>query len=152
MEDNGMRHRQVQHRSASSAGVPPAVVKNAGTDACATQSPAHDLCALVIIGDDRRNLDSSHKYIFMDLVKTTLEIPDLLYRRLKASAAHQGRTVRALVNEAIVEKLQKPATEDAGGPPWRKGFGALRHLHTETRRIEQIINQEFSSINPEDWK
>jgi len=88
----------------------------------------------------------------MDTVKTTLEIPDLLYRRLKASAAHQGRSVRALVNEAIVEKLQKPSGEEAGGPPWRKAFGQLRHLSAETRRVDRVIRGEFSSVDPEEWK
>ncbi len=88
----------------------------------------------------------------MENVKTTLEIPDLLYRRLKASAAQQGRTVRALVNEAIVEKLQKPAGDAAGQPAWKKAFGGLRDLRAETKRIESLIRSEFSSVNPEDWR
>ena len=86
----------------------------------------------------------------MGILKTTLEIPDLLYRRLKASAATQGKTVKALVNEAIVEKLRQP--EGATQPGWLKGFGQLRHLRKETRRIQKVIDEEFSRIDPEDWK
>jgi len=85
-------------------------------------------------------------------VKTTLEIPDPLYRRLKVSAAHRGKTVRALVNEALVEKLQ---TSDGGAtatPAWRRAFGGLRHLSKETRRIEKTVASEFSRVDPEDWK
>jgi hypothetical protein len=88
----------------------------------------------------------------MENVKTTLEIPDLLYRRLKASAAQKGRTVRSLVNEAIVEKLQKPEGSESGQPAWRRAFGGLRSLRSETRRIDSLIRSEFSLVNPEDWK
>ena len=32
-----------------------------------------------------------------------------------------------------------------------KSFGALRHLHEENLRIQQIIDVEFEQIEPEDW-
>ncbi len=86
----------------------------------------------------------------MVILKTTLEIPDLLYRRLKSSAATQGKTVKALVNEAIVEKLRQPV--GPASPAWRKGFGQLRHLRNETRKVERIIDAEFSRVDPEEWK
>ena len=86
----------------------------------------------------------------MDFLKTTLEIPDLLYRRLKATAANRGTTVKALVNEAIAEKLRDPKKE--ANPPWLAAFGELRHLRKETRRIQKVIDEEFSRIDPEDWK
>jgi hypothetical protein len=35
--------------------------------------------------------------------------------------------------------------------PWMKGFGALRHLQEENVRIQQIIDEEFEQIEPEDW-
>jgi predicted transcriptional regulator len=84
------------------------------------------------------------------MLKTTLEIPDVLYRRLKAAAATQGKSVKAIVNEAIAEKLRHPGA--AGTPGWMQGFGQLRHLHEETRKIEKVITEEFSRIDPEDWK
>ena len=84
------------------------------------------------------------------MLKTTLEIPDLLYRRLKAAAANQGKSVKAVVNEAIAEKLRNPGA--AGTPGWMQGFGKLRHLRKETRQIEKVIAEEFSRIDPEDWK
>ena len=34
---------------------------------------------------------------------------------------------------------------------WMRGFGALRHLHEENVRIQQIIDEEFEQIEPEDW-
>jgi hypothetical protein len=86
----------------------------------------------------------------MGILKTTLEIPDLLYRRLKAAAANQGKSVKDMVNEAITEKLRQP--DASTEPGWKKGFGQLRHLRDDIRQIEKVIADEFSQIDPEEWK
>jgi hypothetical protein len=39
-------------------------------------------------------------------MKTTLEIPDALFRQAKSAAAEQGIPLRALVSEALAEKLR----------------------------------------------
>ncbi len=80
-------------------------------------------------------------------MKTTIEIPDALCRRAKSVAAQRGIPLRALVSEALADKLRTAAGEDK---PWMKSFGKLRHLHTETVRINGIIEQEFGRIEPED--
>ena len=38
-------------------------------------------------------------------MKTTLEIPDLLFRKAKSTAAERGQTLKQLVTEALQEKL-----------------------------------------------
>jgi len=80
-------------------------------------------------------------------VKTTLEFPDLVFRKAKAEAAQRGIPLRQFVTEAVQEKLAaaKPADK-----PWMKGAGKLRHLHKETVRIQRIIDKEFGQIEPED--
>lgn len=85
-------------------------------------------------------------------MKTTLEIPDPIYRQLKMTAAQQGKTVRSFVNDALVEKLRAPATGSAAPPAWTRAVGGLKHLRTENRRIEKTIRTEFSKIDAEDWK
>jgi hypothetical protein len=82
-------------------------------------------------------------------VKTTIEIPDPLFRRAKSTAAERGIPLRALVAEALVEKLRSPSSADK---PWMESFGKLRHLHKETIRINRIIEEEFDQIEPEYWK
>lgn len=82
-------------------------------------------------------------------MKTTLEIPDALFRRAKSAAAERGIPLRALVSEALAEKLRPRREQDK---PWMKTFGKLRSLHDETVRIDRIIEQEFGQIEPEDWK
>ena len=36
--------------------------------------------------------------------------------------------------------------------PWMKHFGALKVYSEELQRIERVIEKEFESINPDDWK
>jgi len=82
-------------------------------------------------------------------MKTTLEIPDSLFRRAKAAAAERGIPLRELVTDAIADKLRAPA---GSGKPWMKHFGKLRDLHRETVRINRIIEKEFGQIEPEEWR
>jgi hypothetical protein len=82
-------------------------------------------------------------------MKTTLEIPDALFRRAKSAAAEQGIPFRALVSEALADKLRAGAR---GDKPWMKSFGKLRALRKETARINAIMDEEFGRIEPEDWR
>ncbi len=81
------------------------------------------------------------------MVKTTIEVPDALFRRAKSVAAQRGIPLRALVSEALLDKVRDANPEDKG---WMKTFGKLRRLHTETLRIDRIIEQEFGRLEPED--
>ncbi len=83
----------------------------------------------------------------MEKVKTTIEVPDALFRRAKSLAAQRGIPLRALVSEALADKVRTAGAEDK---PWMKTFGKLRHLHKETVRIDKIIEEEFGRIEPED--
>ncbi|MEP6670987.1 MAG: hypothetical protein ABJF10_17640 [Chthoniobacter sp.] len=83
-------------------------------------------------------------------MKTTLEIPELLFRKAKAAAAARGQTLKQLVNEALRDKLAKPEKE--GQPGWMKHFGAMKEHSAELRRIDAAINDEFERIDPEAWK
>ena len=69
-------------------------------------------------------------------MKTTLEIPDDLFRRAKSAAAQKGIPLREFVTEAIAERLRPRTGQDK---PWLNAFGGLRHLHKESARIERTI-------------
>ena len=81
-------------------------------------------------------------------MKTTIEIPDALFRRAKSAAAQRGIPLRALVSEALADKLRPNTTEK----PWMRDFGKLKHLHKETLKVERVISEEFGKVEPEDWK
>jgi hypothetical protein len=82
-------------------------------------------------------------------VKTTLEIPDSIFRQAKSLAAKRGIALRALVTEAVGEKVAAASRE--GEKPWLKFAGGLKHLHTETVRINRVLESEFETIDPEEW-
>jgi len=83
-------------------------------------------------------------------MKTTLEIPDPIFRRAKSVAAQRGIALRVFVTEAVEEKLA--GTSSMGEKPWAKLVGGLKHLHKETVRINGIMKREFEKIEPEDWE
>ena len=82
-------------------------------------------------------------------MKTTLEIPDTIFRRAKAKAAQSRIPLRQFVSDAVAEKLdaKPPARSNAR----RKLAGRLRHLGKETTRINSLIEREFEKVEPEEW-
>ena len=81
-------------------------------------------------------------------MKTTLEIPDFLFRRAKSAAAERGIPLRQLVTEAVQEKL-KTTSRDR---PWMKHLGKLKHLHKERKQIDRRVEEAFERIDPEVWE
>jgi len=74
------------------------------------------------------------------VMKTTIDMPDDLYRRVKAKSALEGRTVREVTADLYRVWLQGTAEVPAGdGVPQETGrgqrpewFGSLRHHVTHT--------------------
>jgi hypothetical protein len=84
-------------------------------------------------------------------MKTTLEIPDPLFRRAKSRAAEQGQTLKDFVADALQAKLAIDAEGTAAGEPkWMAGFGKLRRLRKETARIQGVIDEAFEAVEAED--
>jgi hypothetical protein len=81
-------------------------------------------------------------------MKTTLEIPDTIFRRAKSAAANRGIPLREFVTEAVREKLVSGAK--AVETPWMAAFGKLRHLRKETAKINHVIEEEFERVEAED--
>ena len=83
-------------------------------------------------------------------MKTTLEIPDPLFRKAKATAAQRGLTLKQFVTEAVRDKID--AKPGSATPAWGKYFGMFKEYSAELRSIETVIEEEFERIDPEDWK
>jgi len=81
-------------------------------------------------------------------VKTTLEIPDSIFRRAKSAAAQRGISLREFVSEAVRDKLADRGK--AADRPWMAAFGKLRRLRKETARINRWIEEEFEQVEAED--
>jgi hypothetical protein len=85
-------------------------------------------------------------------MKTTLDIPDPIFRQAKARAALRGVSLRQFVTEAIEEKVTTPAAGRSGlvEPPWMRGFGALADLRQETLKVDARIAEAFEVLDYED--
>jgi len=81
-------------------------------------------------------------------MKTTLEIPDAVFRRAKSAAAQRGIPLREFVTQAVQDKLANSAK--TAHQPWMAGFGKLRHLRKETARISRLIEEQFEQVEAED--
>ena len=82
-------------------------------------------------------------------MKTTVEIPDALFRRAKAAAAEEGISLKTYLTEAISQRLRH---REAPGKRWESAFGELRHLHRENQRIARVIETEFETVDEEEWR
>jgi hypothetical protein len=82
-------------------------------------------------------------------MKTTLEIPDPIFRRAKAKAAERKIPLRQFVSEAVAAKLESESAPRLSAR--MKLAGSLRHLRKETARISGLIEREFETIEAEEW-
>jgi hypothetical protein len=82
-------------------------------------------------------------------MKTTFELPDKLFREAKSMAASQGKTIRQFFTEAISDKLQSQKRQEK---PWMKHYGALKEYAEELRQIDRVLEEEFETIELEQWK
>ena len=78
-------------------------------------------------------------------MKTTVDLPDSLYRRAKIRAAERGTTLRALLLESLETHLLGPQTPSAELPQRNRfrtderGWPVLRRSDGDTR----VITDEF---------
>ena len=81
-------------------------------------------------------------------MKTTVEIPDGLFREVKTVAARRGLSLKTFLTEALKEKLSQPRRSrqaDWPVPPPKLAAG-------EMRRVQSAIDAEFSRIDAEEWR
>ena len=83
-------------------------------------------------------------------VKTTIEIPNELFRKLKASAAAQGQSMKEFLTRALQEKLTGRKPRNGGTTGWRTVWG--KATRKQVRDVDAIIQAEFERIEPENWQ
>lgn len=84
-------------------------------------------------------------------MKTTIEIPDAVFRRAKALAAEEGVSLKDLFTEAVQTRLRSSGVRKTG-PSWEGAFGGLKDLHRENLRIAKVIEQEFEAVDEGMWQ
>jgi hypothetical protein len=84
----------------------------------------------------------------MVAMKTTLEIPDDLFRRSKAEAALRGESLKDLVAAALQMFLERQPVSAPQG--WRSVFGQARREETDS--VDAVVAAELETVNPEEWR
>ena len=85
-------------------------------------------------------------------MKTTVELPDALFRKAKAAAAERGKSLKDFFTEAVSDRLRRQSDPANRAKPWENAFGGLRDLHKENKRLDKLISDEFGHIEEEQWR
>lgn len=86
------------------------------------------------------------------LVKTTFELPLSLLARVKAYAALRKIPMRVVLQDALTAHISRSNSKNEAEPAWRELFGAFKDDPETIDQVQAIIDEEFSRIDPEDWK
>jgi len=81
-------------------------------------------------------------------MRTTLDVPDSLFRRMKADAARRGITLKTWLREAVHRQLGGPKPT-GGDKPWMQHAGKLsKRDATHLRRF--VAEADFNQVDPGD--
>jgi hypothetical protein len=81
-------------------------------------------------------------------MKTTIEVPDEMFREAKATAARRGIPLRRLFEEALSQMLARDHLPTVGkGRGWPTPRADVPS--EEIWRIQRLIDAEFEKIEPE---
>ena len=83
-------------------------------------------------------------------MKTTIEIPDELFRHTKATAALAGETLKEYVTTAIRERLGRSGASPPHSQGWRSVFGLA--TRDQVGEVDAIVAADLGRIDPEDWR
>lgn len=83
-------------------------------------------------------------------MKTTLELPDDLFRQTKATAALRGESLKDFVAEALEAHLKRGLGDASSLRGWRRVFGKARREEVEP--VDAVIAEELGRIDPDDWR
>lgn len=83
-------------------------------------------------------------------MKTTIELPDDLFREAKATAARRGTALKQFVREALIEKLAREGVIDRVDHPRDWPVPPIRLDPQEAALIDRAIEEAFEQIEPED--
>jgi len=97
-------------------------------------------------------------------MKTTVNIPDAFYRKLVAVSAAEGLSIEDYVVRTMSEKLSSgsdsPTEMSTKKEPLAKFWAHIDSLSEQERRslqegaaeIQAYVDDEFSRVDPDDWK
>lgn len=82
-------------------------------------------------------------------MKTTMELPDDLLKRVKSTAARRGQSMSSFFRAAVEAKLLMEEKSEKE-KPWMR-FSGIFSDQEESARILDRIEQSCGQIDPEEW-
>ncbi|HLW79164.1 MAG TPA: hypothetical protein VKU44_06140 [Terriglobia bacterium] len=83
-------------------------------------------------------------------MKTTLELPEDLFRQAKATAALRGESLKEFMTAALREHLEGQAGESAPVRGWRSVFGRARPEDVD--EVDRIVADELERVDLDAWR
>ena len=83
-------------------------------------------------------------------MRTTIDIPDALYRRMKARAATEGRPAKTLILQAVEQALTPNAVRN--GRPWLRRSPSEAARHPAVGQCPDLRNHIFSLTSTSGWR
>jgi hypothetical protein len=83
-------------------------------------------------------------------MKTTLELPDDLFRQAKATAALQGESLKDFFTTAVQIHLERQATGASARQGWRSVFGQAQREDVDA--VDAVIAEELERVDPDEWR
>lgn len=83
-------------------------------------------------------------------MRTSIDIPDELFRKAKVRAAEKGLTLKDLIVSGLSKEIEV-STENREAV-WGQFFGAFKDNPEVIDELDRVIEEEFGQIDPEDWK
>jgi Arc/MetJ family transcription regulator len=84
------------------------------------------------------------------IMKTTIEIPDALFRQVKAAAALRAESLRDFVTAALRAYMEGKGGEAPRERGWRSVFGLARP--EEVAEVDRIVAEELEQIDLDAWR
>ncbi|MEO1368590.1 MAG: hypothetical protein AAFX50_15560 [Acidobacteriota bacterium] len=93
---------------------------------------------------------ANRKYGNIAKMKTTLDIPDDVFRRSKAAAAMRGESLKDFVTESLRARLAETSSNENPVSGWRRVFGQASP--DEVEAVDAVVAGEFGTVDPDDWR
>lgn len=83
-------------------------------------------------------------------MKTTIEIPDDLFKRATAWASTRGESLKDFMTEALRAHVERKAGGASERQGWRSVFGQARREEVEP--VDKRVAEEFEHVDPDEWR
>jgi hypothetical protein len=83
-------------------------------------------------------------------MKSGLDIPDDLWKRIKATETVRGESLKEFVAKALKEYLERQTAQDSSQRGWRSVFG--RATQAEVASVDAVVGEELGHVDPDHWQ